>query len=158
MKAATWNVLAASALFALAGWLGVSNTALGQAGQPEKAAAKADDKTTAQTPTEDILIFRNGNVRNGTILSETPTSVKFKGVVSGIDYTTDYPKSDILEIKHGVKAAAGAGTPDPKTTPVPAAKAPAVTDDGIAKKNVYWVDLKGVFGEDISQTPIRQAL
>jgi hypothetical protein len=151
MKSSTWNVLAASALFALAGWIGVSSTAYGE--PQEKPAARADEKAT-----QDLIIFHDGRQLLGKV-TQGATTVHFKGLIAGIEAEMDYPKSDILTIRMGSKAdPAASTTPTPKTaTPAPAAAA-QVADDGVGKKNIYWVELKGVFGEDISQTPIRSAL
>jgi hypothetical protein len=149
MKSSTWNVLAASALFALAGWIGLSTTAYGE--PQEKPAAKADDKAA-----QDMIIFRDGRQLFGKV-TEGATTVHFKGLIAGIEAEMDYPRADILTIKMGSKATDPA--PD-KTAPKTATPAVAaqVADDGAGKKNIYWIDLKGVFGEDISQTPIRNAL
>src|SRR5262245_32071060 len=94
MKSSTWSVLAASALFSLAGWLGVSNAAQ----PPQGAAAKAGDEATPDT-----LIFRNGRTMKGKVLSESATSVRFKGESAGIPFEADFAKSDILEIKKGAR-------------------------------------------------------
>jgi hypothetical protein len=154
MKSATWNVLAVSAMFALAGWLGVSNAA-----EPDK--DKPAAKAEAAKTTQDVVIFRNGNVLYGKVVSETPTSIHFKGLIAGIEAEMDYPKADVLEIKRGVDAkAADAPATDAKPgvkADVKTAKTPPA-DDGIAKKRYYWLDLHGKFGEDISQTPIRKAM
>lgn len=151
MKSSTWTVLAASALFSFAGWLGVSNAAE----PPQGATAKAGDEASSL----DVVIFRNGNVLRGKVVSETATSIHFKGQIAGIDAETDYPKSDILEIKKAsrpVESAPASGTPvNDIRTPV---KAPEPVDDGVVKKKVYWINLEGKFGQEISQTPIRKAV
>lgn len=111
----------------------------------------------------DTLIFKNGNVLVGTIVSETGTHVRFKGELHGISFETDYPKADILEIKRGTGEATGetpaaapadtgAANPAELLTP-PAAP---VIDDG--RDRIYWIELTGKFGEQITQTPLRNAI
>jgi hypothetical protein len=113
----------------------------------------------AMTASTDTLIFKNGNVLEGTIVSETGTHVRFKGELHGIAFETEYPKADILEIKRGTGQAAGQAATDTKVvdpssylTPPPA----PVIDDG--RDKIYWIDLTGKFGEEITQTPLRNAL
>jgi hypothetical protein len=154
MKSSTWSVLAASALFSLAGWLGVSTAA--EPPQGDKT-AKAGDQP--EQPKQDVVIFRNGNVLYGKVVSETATSIHFKGKIAGIDAETDYPKADILEVKKaGGDAAAAKPEPVKDTKPVPVAPPPVSDENTTGKTNIYWVDLDGEFGEDISQTPIRNAM
>jgi len=156
MKSSTWNVLAASALFSLAAWVGVSSAAAGEPPQGDRTA-----KAGEQPASQDTLIFRNGRTMKGTIISETATSVRFKGETAGIAFETDFPKSDILEMKKAARAAEGAapaaaasgGPVNDIHTPV---KAVEPVDDGISRKKLYWMDLEGKFGQEISQTPIRK--
>jgi hypothetical protein len=154
MKSSTWNALAAAALFSMAGWLSVSNAAE----PPEK------DKPAAQAeaPKQDVVIFRNGTVLYGKVVSETATSIHFKGKIAGIDAETDYPKADILDIKRAGKTNEPAPVTGSGAAPVADIKTPAKTaepvDDGMTKKNVYWMDLEGKFGEEISQTPIKKLI
>lgn len=56
----------------------------------------ADD---AKTGKKVILIFRNGNRVEATLLSETDSSVHVRVTVAGITSETDYRKSDILKIE-----------------------------------------------------------
>jgi len=111
---------------------------------------------------QDLLIFRNGNIMYGKIVTETPTTVRFKGSVSGIEFETDYPKTDILEIKKAATSGDAASGADPKgAVPVtiePAKPAAAPSDGAIGTQQVYWLDLTGKFGEDISEKPIRDAM
>lgn len=108
----------------------------------------------------DVLIFKDGTVRTGKIESETPTKVKFSGKVGTIPFTTEYNKSDILEIKRST-AKAGATTADAKTAATDAGKdakpaaAPSESED---RKTYYFVDVKGKFGEEISQAPFARML
>lgn len=116
-----------------------------QAEPPSAAAAGAD-----------ILIFRNGNTMTGTIISETATTIKFKGVVSGISFETEYDKRDILKsVKSEVRPA------DAAATPAAAPKAEKAGDPVVARTDgtkYYWIDLEGTFGEQISQTPLRECI
>lgn len=129
------------------------------------AMAREASQEAASGSEKDILIFRNGKQVEGTILEETPTEVRIRVNVAGIEAEVPYPKSDILQIVRGTGKPAddkseGAGNSQPKAAPKAetAAAAPASSSGGVAKKKVYHIELKGVFGEDISQTPIRQAV
>lgn len=144
--------MSVAALVAAAWWTAVpTGTALAEP-QPAKDAA-ADEGP-------DMLIFKDGKVYKGTILSETATTVKFKGKVSGLDFETEYSKADILTIKKGERKADGT-VADPKTGMKPAEptkkepEATAAADDG--KVKYYWVQLHGELGSQISETPLREA-
>ncbi len=135
------------------------------------ALAMEPDKTKPAADEDDVLIMKGTNLEiRGRILSETDTKIKFKGLQSGISFEAEYDKSEILSIKRG-KRAEDKGTPgtpkaDPKTDPVKAVPAKPATDkspdagksDTAAKTKVYVATLKGEFGEDISETPIRNAI
>lgn len=112
------------------------------------------------TETQDVLILRDGTVRNGEIVSETETTVLFKGVVGGIEFTAPYSKSDILEIKRGIAktVAAAAATPIADNRAAAPRLAPSEPVDAAGRTKWYFLDLKGKFGEDITQTPIRDAM
>jgi len=107
--------------------------------------------------TEDVLIFANGTVLTGKIVSESATTIRFQSSKAGITATTDFAKSEILEIKRATAEASGAAAPAPEPARAPkVAPAPAApSGDG---PKVYFVKLKGVFGEAISQTPIKEAV
>src|SRR5437868_15533951 len=113
MKAGTWKAMAASALVAL----------IGMAGMPTVAQAQSAKKQESAQATQDVILFRNGKMLEGKILSETSTTVRFKGKIAGIDAETDYPLSEILSIKKGVAvtnpAAPASGT---TTATLPKAK------------------------------------
>jgi hypothetical protein len=142
-------------------------------------AQAADDHES----TMDVLVMKNGTRLEGTIISETPTTIKFKGTVGGIAFEQDYQKSDIIEIKRATKKPSATPATSPTTTPAttpstlpgtttPAAasdsgnaaaagtsdaKSPAAPVDPNAVK-VYFIPLRGEFGEDVSQTPILSAV
>jgi hypothetical protein len=150
MKPGTLNTIAASALLALVGLNGLPLLAQTQPSQKSEAA-----------PSEDIIIFKSGKTLQGKIVSQTPTSVRFKGLIAGIEAEIDYPMADVLTIKKGTapsteKAPAG-GTTSPVPT-LPRAGGEPVTGDTQGKTKVYWMELTGDFGQDISETPVRNAL
>ncbi|MCX5688696.1 MAG: hypothetical protein NTV94_02705 [Planctomycetota bacterium] len=149
---AMWT-MSVAALVAAAWWTAVpTGTALAEP-QPAKDAA-ADEGP-------DMLIFKDGKVFKGTVISETATTVKFKGKVSGLDFETEYSKADILSIKKGERKADGAAAADPKTgmKPVEPAKkdVAAVPASNDGKVKYYWVELHGELGSQISETPLREA-
>ncbi|MDX2117035.1 MAG: hypothetical protein SFY96_02510 [Planctomycetota bacterium] len=119
------------------------------------AAAKPAEKA----PTQDTIIFKNQRVLTGTIVSETADVIVFKGKVNGIDLNTEYKKSEILEIKRGVKVNVPTAAPSKNATPTEPVKAeePTIGADP-SKKRVYFVDLVGVFGEEISEQPLRSII
>lgn len=128
--------------------------------EPTKETAAKD----AKAETDDVLIFRNGTTLKGKIVSETPTTLKFKGMVSGISLETEYNKNEILEIKRGSGKSDGKG--EAKTdAPAPAAapeallpKKPAAIETNSDQIRYYYLELTGNFAEQITQTPIRDAI
>lgn len=126
------------------------------------APAAAQNSTVASKKGTDVLILRKGTVLTGTIESETATAVKFTSDYNGLPFTTEYPKTDILEIKRGAAAPAGGAAPE-QATPAPASLNVKVAEDppveAASDKTRYaYVTLTGVFGQGISQTPIRKAM
>lgn len=119
-------------------------------GMPAPAMAQAKDGT------DDVIVFKSGKTVKGKITEETATNVKIKVSIGGIVAETVYEKSEISSITRGE-----AGThPAPKGDGVamkvnPGAKADPVGND---VPKVYKMELTGSFGQDISQTPIRQAV
>ena len=111
---------------------------------------------------EDVIILKNGNTEiKGEILSETDTTLRFKGRMSGILIEKEFNKSDLVSIKRGKKAgAAPVAAPTPGTPgakPAEAIKPDAgKSDDG--KKKLYVIEMAGEFGVDVSQTPLRAAI
>lgn len=125
------------------------------------------DEAKSETATQDLLIFRDGRTMTGTIVSESDTVIRFKGMVgtSKIPFETDYQKSDILEIKRGsIKVAEKAGEKSGEKAAVASSEtpgkreAPTKIEDAAGKQKYYWVELHGEFGEQISQTPLRDTL
>lgn len=132
-------------------------------------AKKADASKAAASDGQDTLIFRNGNTLTGTIVSETDKKVKFKSKVSGIEFETEYDKSEILDLKRSKKAggkneatkdtAKGGEKVDPASLIVSGAKKDNKdVDDGRTGPKYYYVKLTGKFGSDITQTPMKQAV
>jgi hypothetical protein len=125
-------------------------------------ASAAPDKAKQAAPAgQDILIFLDGRIGTGKILAETPTTITFEGTVgdSKLSFKTEYNKADIAKITRG--AAAASTTPgDSKPAPAPTlpsapkADAPDVGDPAADGQKYYFVELKGNFGEDISQKPL----
>lgn len=123
--------------------------------EPAKESAAKDVKGD----TEDVLIFRNGTTLKGKIMGETPTTLKFKGTVSGIALETEYNKNELLEIKRGLAKSAADSTDkkeDAKLTPAKTDPKAGDLPEG-ATKYVY-LELTGDFGEQISETPLRDAM
>lgn len=152
----------ATALTALLALAGVAGNSVGASERVP--AARAGEPPKADTL--DTIIFKDGRVVKGTVISQTDTTVTVKGEVNGIAFKTEYSRADILSLRLAEKPAAdskGAPAPakaDVKAAPKPAPKSAAEkgseSGDPAAKK-VYVIELSGEFGRDISQTPIREA-
>lgn len=124
--------------------------------------AVAQSGAAAQTaPTNyDVLVMKDGKSIEGTILSETAATVKMRVLVAGISAEVDYPKSQILEVKRGGGSAIAPGATPTAPSATPAIGAvPAAIPTGAPSQTggVYWITLSGKFGQDITQTPIRDA-
>jgi hypothetical protein len=110
------------------------------------------------TDAPDTLILHGGRTVNGRILEETDTRIKFLLVSGSIKAERWFEKSDILKVNKGEAAPADPAAPSDKPAPTRdtmAAKDPVKKVGGGAR--VYVIDLKGKFGEDITQTPLREA-
>lgn len=139
-----------------------------------KTQAKAD------APKQAKLKLKDGRVIVGEILAQTADVIRFKSKVAGIDVTTDYMMSDIEEV---IKIESSTPAPDAKpettkteekkvetkkeeaaktpvtgsaTTADSAAATPALGEDGVPPHRVYFAELKGKFGRNITQTLIRK--
>lgn len=128
--------------------------------EPTKETASKDAASKdAKAETDDVLIFRNGNTLKGKIVSETATTLKFKGTVAGIAVETDYNKNEVLEIKRGTGKAevkSEAATPAVPEALLP--KKPAAIEVNADQIRYYYLELTGNFAEQITQTPIREAI
>ncbi|MDX2146849.1 MAG: hypothetical protein SFZ23_04945 [Planctomycetota bacterium] len=165
------------------GWLRRASAAIVAAGVALTgvsglAVARADD--TKQVAAQDELIFKDGRRLVGKIVAETASTITFSGRAAGIAFKTDYQKTDILEIKRAASATPAApkpagGTPGgtPATPPTgtaakttTAAKSTSTTpatasptsENADGKQRYMIIELDGVFGEDITQTPIWEAI
>jgi len=153
-----WWTLAAGALLCVVGVVGSISTAHAEPPKP-KAEAAADEGP-------DMLIFRDGSMRKGTVISETATTVKFKGLVAGLPYETEFSMADILKVSRGVAKPADAktdakvdGKADPKIgNPSDSKLPPAAPSAADGHTKYYWITLEGEFGEQISQTPLRDSI
>ncbi|MBX3409882.1 MAG: hypothetical protein KF859_08345 [Phycisphaeraceae bacterium] len=129
---------------------------------PAAAPAGALAATVSDGDGPDTIIFRDGRTVKGTVVSETSTEVRFKGTLYGMAFETAYDKKDILRVVKGERVEGAEGATDTAAPARPAAvsatpprvEVPAV---GEGKLGYYWVDLEGTFGEQISQTPLRDA-
>ena len=113
----------------------------------------------AQDSSKDQVILTSGKTIEGQIVEETPTTIRIKFSVAGMSGETTYQKSEILQV---VRATAPARTDTPKDAAKPAVadKNPPArpAESGDEKKKVYYFELTGWFGEDISETPIRDSM
>lgn len=111
----------------------------------------------------DKIILRNGRVIEGEILSETATEVRINVVLAGISAPATYQKSDILEIVRGERvedagegaAEAGAGAAE---IPSRRRSEPGTISASTDAPTVSVIRLEGLFGRDITPTPVRQAV
>ncbi len=103
------------------------------------------------------VIFRSGRVIEGEIVSESTTKIRVKISESGIKSEVEYDKAEALKITYDVKPGAEVAPEATKPDYTPAAAAIPPESTG-PRKNLYWIDLEGKFGEEITQTPIRDAI
>jgi hypothetical protein len=109
----------------------------------------------------DVLILRDGREIIGKVVSETDAVVTFKGKVkgSGIEFTNEYSRADILSLKKGVSNPAPKADASKGQTPAaPVAAEESSNTGGSGQPRVYFLPLDGLFGQDITQTPIREAV
>ena len=112
----------------------------------------------AQESTKDVVIFRSGKQVEGKILEQTATKLRMRVSISGIEADTSFDMADVLQVipaKVADKKDATTPAAKPETSVKVVKSEPVTTADG---KKVYVIELTGVFGEDISQTPIRNAV
>ena len=148
MNARLWKKIAAAVVLGMVGSTLVTPTAVAQPAASQTPAADA--------ATEDIIVFRNGREIRGKIVTETPTNVRFKGKIAGIEAEVDYPMADILVVKRGVATKGAGGGADRPGANLPSRAAEPESVEG--KTRIYWMELSGEFGQDISETPIRNAI
>ena len=156
-----WSGLTRGMSRGLTGLALAAGGCLGVMAAGELSVASANVTTFAED--EDVIVLKNGNVEiKGEILSETETTIKFKGKMSGITIEKEFAKSDLASITRGKKAGGDAAKPAAAPTPgTPASSQPVKTESAstdVKKTNIYVIDMSGEFGVDVTQTPIRTAL
>lgn len=111
------------------------------------------------------IFFRKGDSVDGVITALSATHVKAKFKIAGIESENEWPMSEVSSITpNGASVASASPATAPEPTATPDAASPAATPDDTAagesdgKTRVYWTDLTGEFGVDITQTPIRNAI
>ncbi len=112
---------------------------------PQSAIAQ-DSKEVEGAQTEDVLIFRDGKIRKGQILSETATEITMMVTVGGIKAEATFSKSDILDVQRDVevKDAMAAEADDEPAERTATDGAPVV----------YYTEFRGTFGRDVSATSL----
>ncbi len=107
---------------------------------------------------EDVIVLKDGTRITGTIIEETDERVTMRITVAGIGAVTTYTRDQIASITRtsGPAEVSAGKAPTIGSIARAAPKQTAAPDDG--KVRVYVIPLEGVFGRDISQTPIRQAI
>lgn len=140
-----WTGTLAAGLIGLASAAGAPAVASAQASQPEKVVAT------------DQVIFKSGRIVEGKVLEETAAKVKMIVVIGGMSVQTEYDMADVLSVKRDALTPDAVATPASKPTPASARTASPATPASNSTK-VYTIHLKGWFGEDISQTPLRDAV
>lgn len=109
----------------------------------------------------DKIILRNGRVIEGEILSETANEVRINVVLAGISAPATYQRSDILEIIRGERVEdAGERGEAAGTAEVPSRRRaePGTISASADAPTVSIIRLEGIFGRDITPTPVRQAV
>ncbi len=105
----------------------------------------------------DTLVLKSGRSIKGRILEETDDSIRFMIVFSsGLEAEQSYDRSEILSIDRAEKAEADA--PAEAAAPVDNRRSFGATPGDQDAAKVYVLELDGVFGRGISQTPIRDAV
>jgi hypothetical protein len=139
--------------------------ALGKTPGTDKGGEKSEKDAAKK---KDVVILKSGKTVEGFVLEENDREIKMRVVVAGIEATTTYAKSDILEIKRGqgpavgkdVKAATATGTPLTKKGDADKdADEAKAEDDATAdetKSTLYVVELEGRFAFDISKSPLAE--
>jgi hypothetical protein len=128
------------------------------AASPGLAMAQVQKPQAEPVKATDQVIFKNGRIVEGKVLEETATKLKMVVVVGGLSVETEYDRSEILSIKRDAITPDAAVPAENKTTSKPSTRTTSPTNPVTDGAKVYTIHLKGWFGEDISQTPIRQAV
>lgn len=114
------------------------------------------------------LTLRNGDVREGVVAQSTDSVLIVKIAIVGISSEITYQRNEIAKVERleaaatpkPAKAASGTGAATPNSPPTspPITPASAPADDGLTHPKVFYIELKGEFGRDISVTPLRSIL
>lgn len=147
------RLIRAAALCVAAGGLAIAGLAT-PAWAQTTAPAKQGDKKEARFVR---MIFRSGAIVEGEIVSESPTKIRIKVSQAGIKSEVEYDKAEALKITYDVKGVPAETKPEETKAETPVA-ATVPPDNFGDRKNLYWIDLEGKFGEEITQTPIRDAI
>jgi len=118
-------------------------------------ASATEPSATEPEKTQDVIVFRSGKQAEGKIISETDTTVVFEGKISGIMIRTEFDKSDILAIRRGELIET---EPMFAEAPADAGRSLDPIDNADAAARVYVIEFDGVFGRDISSTPVKNAM
>jgi hypothetical protein len=116
---------------------------------------------------EDVLIVRRGSSwqeLKGTVISETADEIVFEVENFGLRARTTYKMSEVIEVRRAPRPEGGA-VADTAGDAADAGGARALLDprastviDDPNTTSVYTIVLDGEFGEDITQSPIRDAV
>ncbi len=135
-------MVAAVALGAAMFTLGPAPEAVGQSG----AAAEKLDR----------IIFNSGRVVTGRIVEETETHLVVEVEMAFGTTQTKYLLGDVLKVEHDVVAVEGGEEAEGEGPRESEESARKEWDPDAAK--IYLMELEGLFGSDISRTPIERAL
>jgi hypothetical protein len=135
-------------------WTGAALTATSATFLAAGPAMAADQERTNR----DVVIFRTGQEVQGEIIEETPTTIRMRVMVAGIAAETTYSKSDILSVMRGEGEPVAKPAAETATSTRAMTATAAATPGGPDRKKIYVLPLTGIFGEEISQTPIREAV
>lgn len=138
---------------------------------PSLAPAQQASTSAASAPaggSEDTIILKDGRIIKGTVLEESDKAVRFKGTAGGIPFETTYERSIILKVVRAATPAAASEQPASAASPeapILAEPAPQAAEaagevapgGAIDPMKYYLVPLRGKFGWEISQTPLRRA-
>lgn len=107
----------------------------------------------------DELIMNNGKVIKGWILSETDREVRIRVLIAGIQSEATYPKDEIIKITRAEERPAEDDTkPEAsiKDTGLKTKDGPASDEEDPDQTKFYVVTLKGDWGHQVSETPLRE--
>jgi hypothetical protein len=157
MASTRWRFLRSLAL----GGLLTLTPAMALLGTPTPARAQnqaAPEKKDTLAPGDRVtILFRSGSIVEGTVIEDAPARIKVTVDIKGIQAATEYDKAQILSID---KTGSAPDNPDPVKAPAPSPGQSGVSRSQPAASGpkIYNIELTGLFGVDISETPLRQAI